>query len=171
MADSPRWFDRSFRFDFEPDIFPALVARLKQYPQQLRSLFADFPPEKLREKSDGKWSALEQLGHLIVLESLWQTRIHEFLAKEASKKELSPADLDNKATGEADFNSQSLNDLLDRFEGIRAATILILDQANPDPSYELWHPRLRKPMRLVDHLYFMAEHDDHHRKSIERLAQ
>jgi hypothetical protein len=24
------------------------------------------------------------------------------------------------------------------------------------------HPRLKKPMRLVDHLHFAAEHDDHH---------
>ena len=24
------------------------------------------------------------------------------------------------------------------------------------------HPRMKKPMRLVDHLYFVAEHDDHH---------
>jgi hypothetical protein len=23
------------------------------------------------------------------------------------------------------------------------------------------HPRLKQPMRLVDHLYFVAEHDDH----------
>jgi hypothetical protein len=26
----------------------------------------------------------------------------------------------------------------------------------------LLHPRLKQPMRLVDHLYFVAEHDDHH---------
>jgi hypothetical protein len=24
------------------------------------------------------------------------------------------------------------------------------------------HPRLRRPLRLVDWLYFLAEHDDHH---------
>ena len=24
------------------------------------------------------------------------------------------------------------------------------------------HPRLKQPMRLVDHLFFAAEHDDHH---------
>jgi hypothetical protein len=26
----------------------------------------------------------------------------------------------------------------------------------------LLHPRLKMPMRLVDHLFFVAEHDDHH---------
>jgi len=31
------------------------------------------------------------------------------------------------------------------------------------------HPRLKVPMRLVDHLYFVAEHDDHHLARIEEL--
>jgi hypothetical protein len=37
--------------------------------------------------------------------------------------------------------------------------------ANIEPasvSRTMLHPRLKKPMRLVDHLYFAAEHDDHH---------
>lgn len=31
------------------------------------------------------------------------------------------------------------------------------------------HPRLKQPMRLVDHLYFVAEHDDHHLACIWEL--
>jgi len=31
------------------------------------------------------------------------------------------------------------------------------------------HPRLKTPMRLVDHLYFVAEHDDHHLARIWEL--
>jgi hypothetical protein len=31
------------------------------------------------------------------------------------------------------------------------------------------HPRLKTPMRLVDHLYFVAEHDDHHLARIREL--
>jgi hypothetical protein len=31
------------------------------------------------------------------------------------------------------------------------------------------HPRLQQPMRLVDHLYFAAEHDDHHLACIWEL--
>lgn len=33
------------------------------------------------------------------------------------------------------------------------------------------HPRLKKPMRLVDHLYFVAEHDDHHLAFIWELLR
>jgi hypothetical protein len=29
-------------------------------------------------------------------------------------------------------------------------------------SGTLLHPRLQQPMRLVDHLVFVGEHDDHH---------
>jgi hypothetical protein len=35
---------------------------------------------------------------------------------------------------------------------------------------ELLHPRLKMPMRAIDHLYFVAEHDDHHLAHIERLV-
>jgi hypothetical protein len=33
------------------------------------------------------------------------------------------------------------------------------------------HPRLKTPMRLVDHLYFAAEHDDHHLARIWELVE
>jgi len=33
------------------------------------------------------------------------------------------------------------------------------------------HPRLKKPMRLVDWCYFMAEHDDHHVARITALGR
>jgi hypothetical protein len=42
--------------------------------------------------------------------------------------------------------------MVDRVERIEAALF----------GRVLVHPRLKAPMRLVDHLFFMAEHDDHH---------
>jgi len=35
----------------------------------------------------------------------------------------------------------------------------------------LLHPRLRTPMRLLDHLHFVAEHDDHHLAKIRELMR
>ncbi|MDP8240406.1 MAG: hypothetical protein P9X24_15050 [Candidatus Hatepunaea meridiana] len=32
------------------------------------------------------------------------------------------------------------------------------------------HPRLNKPMRMVDSLYFEAEHDDHHLNVMKELV-
>jgi hypothetical protein len=36
-------------------------------------------------------------------------------------------------------------------------------------AHSLLHPRLKEPMRLVDHLFFVAEHDDHHLAWIWKL--
>ncbi len=33
------------------------------------------------------------------------------------------------------------------------------------------HPRLKTPMRLIDSLYFVAEHDDHHLAIISNLLR
>ncbi len=51
----------------------------------------------------------------------------------------------------ADFRSARI-ELVRRVEGIDAALF----------GRVLLHPRLKTPMRLVDHLFFVAEHDDHH---------
>jgi hypothetical protein len=37
-------------------------------------------------------------------------------------------------------------------------------------AVQLPHPRLKRLMRLVDHLYFVAEHDDHHLARIWELV-
>jgi hypothetical protein len=47
-----------------------------------------------------------------------------------------------------------------------------LDQMEPALfSRTMLHPRLKQPMRLVDHLYFVAEHDDHHLAHIWALTR
>ena len=33
------------------------------------------------------------------------------------------------------------------------------------------HPRLEQPMRLLDLIFFVAEHDDHHLAQVTRLKQ
>jgi hypothetical protein len=33
------------------------------------------------------------------------------------------------------------------------------------------HPRLQQPMRLIDSLYFVADHDDHHIAAISALLR
>jgi len=38
-------------------------------------------------------------------------------------------------------------------------------------SLSALHPRLQTPMRLIDHLFFIAEHDDHHLAKIGMLLR
>jgi len=57
----------------------------------------------------------------------------------------------------------------------RKARMLLMERVTAlDPamySRTALHPRLKTPMRQVDHLYFVAEHDDHHLAQIWELAR
>ena len=120
----------------------------------------DVPEARLTWKPGGGWSLKEQAGHLADLEPLWATRLDEFLA---GADTLSAADLANTKTHEAHHNDRPLDQILTTFREARSAWMARLDQLDPlDFAREALHPRLRVRIRLVDHLYFVAEHDDHH---------
>ena len=89
---------------------------------------------------------------------------------EAGGAVLRPADLQNRRTHEADHNSRALADLL---QGFRAARRRLVDRLTAY-GQDAWartalHPRLQQPMRLVDHVFFVVEHDAHHLAAIDRL--
>jgi uncharacterized damage-inducible protein DinB len=162
-----KWFDRKFDFSFDTDHYTAVYERLKQAPDTLKLLIINIPEDKLTDKPDGKWSIKEHTGHLSVLESIWRIRFHDILE---SKPVLTPADLTNKATTEAGFNSHTLSSLLDQFTAERKATLSLLDSIDvSDGSKTSLHPRLQQPMRIIDMVYFVAEHDDHHISVIREL--
>jgi uncharacterized damage-inducible protein DinB len=127
---------------------------------RLEELMLDVPEARLTRKPGGAWSLKEQAGHLGDLEPLWATRLDEFLA---GAPLLSPADLANTKTHEARHNDRPIDEILTTFREARSAWMARLDRLDPqDFAREAWHPRLRVRIRLVDHLYFVAEHDDHH---------
>jgi hypothetical protein len=76
---------------------------------------------------------------------------------------VTPAGLTNRKTDEANHNARPLDQILTEF---RAAREILLKRVGELGSSlfirSIPHPRLKTPMRLADHLYFVAEHDDHH---------
>lgn len=103
------------------------------------------------------------------MEAIWLKRFQDIKANSA---ELSPADLGNTATDEAGFNELPLSDLLEKFSGARAKTITFLDSLKQeDFKNTSLHPRLQQPMCIVDLMYFVAEHDDHHLNTILTIIQ
>jgi hypothetical protein len=50
----------------------------------------------------------------------------------------------------------------------RGHLVETLDRAH-DPLATAVHPRLKRPMRLIDLCFFIAEHDDHHLTIVSRL--
>jgi len=160
MSDVPAWFDRKFEFTFPVEQYPNLCIRLRGTPARLEEIVRNLPRDVLVRKPGNKWSAQEHAGHLLDLEPLWGARVEDFLH---GGDTLTAADLRNRKTHDANHNARDVNDILAEF---RAARSHLLDRVGALPSEAfartMLHPRLKQPMRLVDHLYFAAEHDDHH---------
>ncbi|HYL46943.1 MAG TPA: DinB family protein [Candidatus Limnocylindrales bacterium] len=167
MSRVPAWFERKFEFSFPPEQYPNVCARLRGTPARLEEIFRGVSREVMIKKPGGKWSAQEHAGHLLDLEPLWMARVEDFLA---DGQTLTVADLSNRKTDEANHNERQLKELLAAF---RAARLRLVDRVEKfQPSVfarSMLHPRLKQPMRLVDHLYFVAEHDDHHLARIWEL--
>jgi uncharacterized damage-inducible protein DinB len=167
MSRVPAWFERKFEFMFPVEQYPNVCARLRGTPARLEAIVRGVSREALLSKPEGKWSAQEHAGHLLDLEPLWAARVKDFLGDGQS---LSVADLSNRKTDEANYNAWALQTILKEF---RTARLNLVDSAEKcQPAFfarALLHPRLKQPMRLVDHLYFVAEHDDHHLARIWEL--
>jgi uncharacterized damage-inducible protein DinB len=160
MSQVPVWFERKFEFTFPLEQYPNVCVRLRGTPARLEEMLRGAPHGVLIRKPEGKWSAQEQAGHLLDLEPLWLARVEDFFADGDS---LTAADLTNRKTDEANHNTRDLNALLAEFRTARTRLVDRLAKLQAvDIAQTKLHPRLKQPMRLVDHLYFVAEHDDHH---------
>ena len=163
MRQVPAWFERKFEFTFPVEQYPNVCVRLRGTParleEMLRGTSHDLMVAKAEEK---KWSAQEHAGHLADLEPLWMSRVSDFLNDRAGDT-LTVADLSNRKTHEANHNARDLREILSEFRTARLRLMDRVSDLKPEQfSRSLLHPRLKQPMRLVDHLYFVAEHDDHH---------
>jgi uncharacterized damage-inducible protein DinB len=160
MSEISRWLERKFAFDLPVELYPNILIRLRGTPVRLEQLTHGPKQEILTAKPDGKWSIQENAGHLLDLETLWLTRLSEFLA---GAQVLSAADINNSKTDQAHHNDRELRDILMAFSKAREKLVDRLDVlGREDFLRRAHHPRLNIPMRLVDHAYFVAEHDDHH---------
>ena len=154
------WFDRKFEFTFPVEQFANIRIRLWGTPARLEEMLSGASREALLHKPGEKWSAQEHAGHLLDLECLWAARVDDFLT---DKDTLTVADLSNRKTHEANHNSRELTGILAAFRTARFRLVDHISTFQPAMfARSRLHPRLKQPMRLVDHLYFVAEHDDHH---------
>jgi uncharacterized damage-inducible protein DinB len=160
MDAVPVWFQRKFEFVFPVEVHPNLCTRLRGTPARLEEMVRFAPRELLIRKSPEKWSAQEHAGHLLDVEPLWMVRVDDYLT---GASELTVADLKNRKTHEANHNARPVEQILMEFRRERSRLVSRLENVDAALfSRTMLHPRLRQPMRLVDHMYFVAEHDDHH---------
>jgi uncharacterized damage-inducible protein DinB len=160
MRNDMIWFDRKFDFYLPVDLFPMTVERLRGAPARLEEKLRGVSPEILTSKQGEAWSIQEEVGHLMDVELLWNGRVDDFLE---GKAELRPADITNTVTKKANHNGALLGDLMAEFRRRREELVDRLDKFGIEGAGQVAkHPRLDKPMRVIDLAYFAAEHDDHH---------
>jgi uncharacterized damage-inducible protein DinB len=160
MIQQLKWTERKFDFTQPIGIFPMVLERLRGVPLRLGNYAAQLSKEELVRQVKGAWSVQEHIGHLIDLEELHDGRIDDFLS---GKEVLRAADMQNKRTYEAGHNKANCNELLEKFEKVRAAFVKRLEELDERTvSRSALHPRLNVPMRPCDMALFTAEHDDHH---------
>jgi uncharacterized damage-inducible protein DinB len=168
MRQVPIWFERKFEFSFPVELLPNLCARLRGTPARLEEVLRGRPHRILTRKAQAKWSAQEHAGHLLDLEPLWLARVGDYVA---GSDHLTATDLNNRKTDEADHNGGPREQILTEFRAARERLLKRVDKLDPHLfARAIPHPRLKTPMRLVDHLYFVAEHDDHHLARIWELV-
>ncbi|HEV2842059.1 MAG TPA: DinB family protein [Chthoniobacterales bacterium] len=167
MSIERRWFDRKFELGLGAEAAPELLERLGSTPERLADAVRGLPAEVLIRRTDGKWSIQENAGHLFDLESLWDQRLDDY---DSGATELHPADLENRKTHEAAHNDRPISDILAGFSAARYGIVERVARMSPaELARTALHPRLRQPMSVVDLCFFVAEHDDHHLRTIDEL--
>lgn len=169
MISSGKWFDRKFTFDLSMERYPLIVERLRGTPARIEERVKGLSTEQLTRRINDAWSIQENIGHLLTAEPLWFGRLDDILN---GRKELRPADLSNAATFQADYNSWLIDKVAESFRAARHKFVSRLETLNEqEVLLTALHPRLKQPMRTLDLVYFVAEHDDHHLAIISRLIE
>ena len=167
MIKRMRWVEREFDFGLPVGAFPCVVERLRGTPARLEELTRGLAPEALTAKPGGLWSIQEQAGHLWDLDELHEGRLEDYAR---GLELLRAADMKNRKTEEAGHNAARLEDLLAGFRAARTGFVRRLEAlTEAEVAASALHPRLRKPMRVIDMAFFTAEHDDHHLAAVSEL--
>lgn len=159
IAQTP-WLNREFCFDQPIGVFPALLERLRGTPVRAKKLAEGLSEITLATRVNDKWSAKEHIGHLIDLQPLDDQRLNEFLN---GAKVLSAADMGNLTTEKANHRLAPIAEIIQALTVGRRRLLGRLEVLSEDEVGRVaLHLRLQEPMRVLDWVYFVAEHDDHH---------
>jgi hypothetical protein len=169
MIDRTEWIKRQFTFELPLGMYGNVVERVRGTPARLEDLTRELSQEMLTRRDGDKWSIQEQAGHLLDIGELEMKRLDEF---EAGRGTLSAADMTNRQTHEANHNANSIEKILSDFRKERMAFVARLDSYDEAfVSRTALHPRLKAKIRVIDLVFFIAEHDDHHLARISELKK
>ncbi|MBL8764980.1 MAG: DinB family protein [Phycisphaerae bacterium] len=169
MAAKWPWIERTFTFDFPVGKWPDVLERYRGAPARVDEKLLACPLACARwREARGGWTILENIGHLVELEALWEGRLDDYLA---GAPVLRAADMRNRATRDAGYNDRDAAELAGAFRAARRRLVARLGTlAEHEWSRVARHPRLNVPMRLVDAVAFSCEHDDYHLARVTELT-
>ncbi len=163
------WIDRPFNFDYPAAKFPDVLERFRGTPVRVETLVKNLEPAVLIGSDGQGWSIQENIGHIIDVEPLWQRRLEQLLAGET---ELVAADMSASRTHEANHNDREIGELLADLRATRGGLVEKFEALSPnDWERVALHPRLQQPMRVVDLMFFICEHDDYHLARVRQIAR
>lgn len=167
MSDRIARTARRFTFDFPSGLWRETLERLRGTPPRVEDRLRGLPPDLLVRRDGERWSIQEHAGHLLDLEELFLGRLDDF---EANVGTMRAADMTNRKTYDARHNERRVAEILTAFRRERARLVGRL-QRPPRARFAraIHHPRLDQDMRLVDLMYFQAEHDDLHLARITEM--
>jgi hypothetical protein len=164
-----KWTDRKFEFNYPTELYPEIVERVRGASARLDEYLKSAPAEILTRRDDGHWSIQENAAHLFDLDALTLERIEQYVA---GVPVLHTADITNRKTSEANYNSVPAAEISRLFRERRSEVVNRLESLDPEMfARSAIHPRLNIPMRLVDFVFFEAEHDDYHLTRINELLK
>ena len=169
MSHKENWLEKQFDFNYPASKHVEFLEFLRETPAKVETLVKDLPNDVLILRDGDSWSIQENAGHFLASEALFLGRLDDY---EANVLVLRPARFEDNPTAKANFNEKDIRWILDEFRAQRGIYISRLDAMKPETfEKSIQHPRLNKPMRLCDMLFFHAEHDQHHLTRIAELKE
>lgn len=163
------WASRTIPHGRAVEELPQLLERVRGTPARLHDLFLGRAPEVLHTRPSGKWSAVGHVAHLLIVQQLFHARVEDFLAL---RPQLCDIDLSGQESRIEQHEQRGFGDLLEEFRLERQLFIHTLTTAEPNVHRHVaLHPCAQRPMRPVDMLLWIAEHDDHHLATIRGLLE
>jgi uncharacterized damage-inducible protein DinB len=167
--EQTKWIDRKFDFSFPAGMFHVILERLRGTPCRLEKMLGGVDKDILIKREGINWSIQEHAGHLADMDELHEKRLDQYLS---GMSILLPADMSNKKTYLAEHNKKDISVILNDFSEARSSFVSKAENADDFVITRIAiHPRLNKEMRMVDMLWFTAEHDDHHLAIMRRLLK
>lgn len=169
MVNRMIWFERKFDLGLPLWMLPNVIERLRGTPARVDELTRALTADVLARRDGEHWSIQEHAGHLLDLGWLDMARVADFTE---GRETLTAADVENRKTHEARHNERDFAELLAEFRRERAEFVRRLEAFDDETAQRTaLHPRIKKPMRVVDLAFFVAEHDDHHLAAISELIR